>query len=214
MSDPLAAATEALVFATWALVGIGAVQFLVNLALWQANAAQARTTERQLLAANRPRVRIDWRLTPPDRYSGTDVLRNLVGEMREILGKPVILHWAETRVDDGSLSRNPHAVGESELDGDHVALLVDAPLYQLNVVEVEVRASVSTADLPATNETWRQVIHLNLDRYEDSADNRGYRGYRISVIWQEKHRIANADAQDCDGTRMTDALSRAWRGGL
>lgn len=67
MTDPLTAATEALVAATWILAGVGVVQLFVNYLLWRANSAQADMTRHQLLSANRPRVRISWRLTSPAR---------------------------------------------------------------------------------------------------------------------------------------------------
>ena len=58
MGDPLATATEAIVTATWALVGVAAVQLFVNVALWyttnrQAKAAiiAAETTRRHLSAS-------------------------------------------------------------------------------------------------------------------------------------------------------------------
>ena len=210
MTDPLTAATEALVWATWILATVGAVQLFVNVLLWRANSVQARAAERQLLAANRPRVRIDWALTAGDDPDGAD--RTLVGTMREVLRKPVMLHWAKPTVNVHGIGRTTRDVPACELDGEHVALLVDKLVPTDAVIDVDVLVCVSTVDVPDTKETWRHTSTLTifLDLASDAQNPKFY----VSVLWQTKTTIQDADAPSDHGNTIASALMRAWTRGL
>ena len=196
--DPLVAATEALVFATGALVAVGVVQLIVNAALWHATATQARVTHRQLLIANRPQVRFDWELLSGEQTGP----HHLLGLMRETCGMPVVLHWATAWVSVPGAGPNRQTVNRHELDGDHVALVIEVLLERDCSVDVRVHACASTAAIPETVETWRQDISMRIEP--------GGRG--VTVLWQSKSRIDPGE-QRSSGQRLADALVRAWRGG-
>ena len=196
----------------WTALGTVAtfVLTLITLRLAQATATQARIMEAQFRVANRPRVRIDWRLPPPSSDEGD---RNLAGEMREVIGKPVILHWAKVRVDvDGNgfkCDPTARSVIEYELDSDHVAPIVDTPVRIHQHVDVEVIVSLSTPNVPGTKETCRFTSNLFVD---DTDDQYQPTDPHLAVVWQSKATI-DADVEICHRNPIADALIRAWRGG-
>lgn len=185
--------------ATWTLAAVGVVQFIVNAALWHANAAQARITHQQLLIANRPRVKIRWELVAGEEPGS----HHLLGLVRETCGMPVVLHWATARVvvDGERPPMDPQRISRHELEGDHEALVVEIVVNGNRAVDVNVHARASTAALPETVQTWRQDIAM---RVEPGAS-------RLTVLWQSRHQITD-QGKKSHSERLGDALVRAWRG--
>ena len=121
MDDPLAAATEALVFATWALVLIGAVQLVVNVLLWHANrkvagaaAQNADIAAKDFRLSRRPAVMISWSVHSVDAAGPEPgVIEGTVREMRDGFA---ILHRLRTRIipnEPVELELFPNATGFS-----------------------------------------------------------------------------------------------------
>ena len=83
-------------------------------------------------------------------------------------------------------------------------------MFSLQVVRVEVIASISTADILGTTETWEMQSILDIDPHYNTANANDR---EVKVTWQRKRRIDNGSSQHDDGNCIARALSCAWRGG-
>ena len=136
---------------------------VVTLFLAVSSAIQARVAAWQFRDAHRPRVRIDWILAST---SSRDGRFHLHGILRETLGSPVTLHWAETSWEHEGQAVSTYPIQEHELDGPDFAATIASKMVKPPVaIVLYATVSISNANIPGTRETWRMrdVIQVQAD---------------------------------------------------
>lgn len=230
MDDPLAAATEALVFATWALVLIGAVQLVVNVLLWHANrkvagaaAQNADIAAKDFRLSRRPAVMISWSVYSVDAAGPEPGV--IEGTVREMRNGFAILHRLRTRIipnEPGELQPPLDATGFSSewldlnkpLKGDrltHKFTELSPCLSAIGGLEVVLLVS-------GDGETMKGFRGCCVLTFVDGkpelmkGDTTGIADEYLADFFPS-HQPPKQPPRDY-GQREADALSRAWTGGL